>query len=101
MKRVRISCANHDRFYAGSDDLVGARPGATGRRARLQGDIEGRVLRDLVPETSKTLNFCVRVSRLTMVSARDYPVPNDQNGADRWIRARLPEGLSRFRKRAA
>jgi len=31
-----------------------------------------------------------------MVSARDYSVSNNQNSADRGIRARLPDGLSRF-----
>jgi hypothetical protein len=40
-------------------------------------------------------------SGLTMVSAGDYSVPDDQNGADRGIRACLPESLSRLRKRAA
>jgi hypothetical protein len=43
----------------------------------------------------------MRKSGLTMVSARHYSVPNNQNGADRGIWARLPDGLSGLRKRTA
>ena len=101
MARVWIGSANYDGCYTGPDDLIGACSGATGRRTRLQGDIERGVFRDLASKTSETLNFGMGASGLTMVSASDDPVVDNQNGANRRIRTRLPDGLSRLRKRAA
>src|SRR5438105_95317 len=96
MARVRIGRANHNRVNPCPNELVGAGHSPTSRGARLQRDIERGVFRDLASKTSETLKFGVRKSGPAMVSARDYSVSNNQNSADRGIRARLPDRLSRF-----
>src|SRR5207247_8691133 len=96
MWRVGFARLNNNRVNPGRNYPIGAGPSAPSRGARLQRDIERGVFWDIPSKTSETLNFGMRKSGPAMVSARDDSVPNNQNSADRGIRARLPDGLSRF-----
>src|SRR5205823_7241766 len=94
--RIYVRRADDYGFDSSLDDRICARPGAAGRRTRLQSNVKRGARGNRRTEIAQTLDLSMGLSCFTMMSFRHYLIINHQDRADGGIGTRTAEPLFCF-----
>jgi hypothetical protein len=88
MTRIHVGRPNYDSLYAGPYNFIGARWGASYRRARFKRDVQNGAVRNGAAKIAKTIHFGVRKPGSPVVTTCNDLILNDEHSTDGGIWAR-------------